>query len=200
MKLLKAYDKHLIGEQDFSGNIRGKCPLRLIEDKLLKDKFKASPCYIVGKGPSLANISNVDFESWSCPIICVNDSLKIILSLGLPNPLFYVAADRPSNYYPPNDIIKVLPHLVAHFYKHLKNVYVIETNVIKHLSSSYAIHLAYYLGCETLEFIAFDAFFGLTGYHDGSLCDANKQLTNVSFIKDEIRTPYVVSLPKEKLG
>ena len=202
MKLFKAYNKHLKGEEDFSGNIRGVCPLRLITDTLYKNRFSGMPAYIVGKGPSFNYINPSYFESWTTPIICVNQTIIPISRMGLPNPLFFIAADRPDDYYLDqatnlDGILKVFPHIVAHDYKRYRNVYVLEAAVIKHLSSCFAVELAYYLGCEMIDFIAFDAFFGLPGYADCFEQEPTlKHLENVASIRKQIKSPYTVTLPR----
>lgn len=195
MNLFKAYNRHLKGEEDFNGDIKGACPLTLVQDNLYRNRFSGMPAYIVGRGPSLQFLKPEHFESWKTPIICVNASIIMISKMGLPNPLFFIAADRPSDYYIDqadniDGIVKVFPHIVAHFYKQYKNVYILEAKVNQHLTMSYAIHLAYYLGCEMLDFVACDSFFGLGD---------EKYIVNNVNIKKEIRTPYTVSLPKENI-
>jgi hypothetical protein len=193
MTLFKAFNKHLKGEADFSGNIKGVCPLTLVQDTIYKNRFCDKPAYIVGRGPSLQYLKPDNFESWSVPIICVNNTIITVSKMGLPNPLFFIAADRPSDYYIDqaeniDRIVKVFPHVVAHFYKQYKNVYVIEAKVSQHLTLGFAIHLAYYMGCELIDFVACDAFFGI---------GEEKYIRNNINIKKEISSPYTVSLPKE---
>lgn len=198
MKLLKASDRKLKGEQDFSGNIRKRCPLLLTEHRGYEGKYEGQVVYIVGKGPSLDFVTPSIFRSDS-PIICINESYKVIKGLRLPNPIFFTQCDRPVEYYVDDTDIKILPHLVAHFYKQFKNVYVFEANIGRHLTSNLAIHFAYYLGAAMLELVSFDAFIGKEGYSDNVNCKPFKMyhLEHVADIKKEIKIPFRITCPNK---
>lgn len=59
----------------------------------LKEHFYQKACYIVGKGLSLDNLSPENFPDWS-PIICINESIHKVCSLGLRNPIFGIQQDN----------------------------------------------------------------------------------------------------------
>lgn len=68
----------------------------------LYDRHRGLPCYIVGKGASLGNLTAEYFIS-AAPIICMNQSIVIVQELGLDNPLYSLQKDGT-----PDDMVK--PH------------------------------------------------------------------------------------------
>ena len=54
--------------------------------------FKGRPCYIIGKGPSLDDLNEGDFDI-EVPILCINDSIHKMESLNIQNPLFVMQQD-----------------------------------------------------------------------------------------------------------
>jgi len=62
----------------------------LIED--LRSVFANKACYIIGKGPSLDHMVASDFKP-DIPMICINESIHKIESLGLRNPIFCIQQD-----------------------------------------------------------------------------------------------------------
>lgn len=59
---------------------------------VLRDRHKGLPAYIVGKGPSLANVRASDFAP-GCPVIVLNEAILAIQVLGLPNPIYSMQRD-----------------------------------------------------------------------------------------------------------
>src|ERR1035437_3888987 len=67
-----------------------KIPILLSE---LKNMFPDSLCYVVGKGPSLDNITAGCFPDPQAPIICINESIHVIEKLKLPNHIYVTQLD-----------------------------------------------------------------------------------------------------------
>ena len=61
--------------------------------KLLRPVFEGQTVYLVGKGPSLDKVEPGLFPDPKCPIIAINDSVTVIASLGLKNPLYGIQID-----------------------------------------------------------------------------------------------------------
>lgn len=57
-------------------------------------KTKRDAAYIVGKGPSLDFLTEKDFPDPEYPILCINESIKKIDTLNLPNPVYEIQQDR----------------------------------------------------------------------------------------------------------
>lgn len=54
--------------------------------------------YIIGKGPSLDELTKEDFIEYSnAPVLCVNESVHAIERLDIANPLFCIQYDRLNN-------------------------------------------------------------------------------------------------------
>lgn len=125
-----------------------------------KNLFKDSPCYVVGKGPSLDKIRSTDFKS-DVPIFCLNHSINVIEAIFnycRPN-LFCVQQDASVGE---ECIPKTGTHLLsvnaqgwnptatlydsADFGEH--------TSIISVVA---AVKLAKYMGCNHFTLLAFDA-------------------------------------------
>ena len=72
--------------------IRWRPKMRSFNEDLMamKDMYKGKKCYIVGKGPSLDDIF---IPNSDCPIICMNESIHKVESLGLSNPIYCIQQD-----------------------------------------------------------------------------------------------------------
>lgn len=57
----------------------------------LKDKHKGQTCYIIGKGPSLRNLRAHHFGPG--PVIVLNESIRYVQTLGLPNQIYSMQKD-----------------------------------------------------------------------------------------------------------
>lgn len=68
-----------------------KCVL----DKPVKELILDTPtAYIVGKGTSLSNVTELHFVEKFAPVICVNESIHLIEKLNLTNPTFVIVQDK----------------------------------------------------------------------------------------------------------
>jgi hypothetical protein len=56
----------------------------------LKDRHTGKRCYLIGKGPSLDRIDSIQSMLTSGVIVCVNESIHKIESLGIAHPPLYV--------------------------------------------------------------------------------------------------------------
>lgn len=54
---------------------------------------ETATAYVIGKGPSIDTLSVRDFEDPDAPVLCINESIRVVERLGLPNPLFAIAQD-----------------------------------------------------------------------------------------------------------
>lgn len=139
-----------------------------IETTEFKDTFKGLPCYIVGKGPSLDNVSSISFDP-TYPIVCCNEAMVIIRNLlkekGLSNQTFSAQVDFPTYYFNVPEDIVITHQRSRHGFPNHPNLYVME---IKKwpliLAPIHAVHFAHYLGCTKLLMIGMDAFKGINGY------------------------------------
>ena len=59
----------------------------------LQPYFEGRDCYIVGKGPSLDRLAASDFPDPRLPILCINESIHKVESLGLPNKVHVMQQD-----------------------------------------------------------------------------------------------------------
>ncbi len=67
-------------------------PRPLVEEKTISDfSIDGQTVYIIGKGPSLSNITKEHFGPH--PIFCINESIHMIEKLNLPNKTFVVFQD-----------------------------------------------------------------------------------------------------------
>jgi hypothetical protein len=57
----------------------------------LRNRHPGSVCYIVGKGPSLANLVASDFGPG--PVIVINEAIRFVQALGLPNQVYSMQKD-----------------------------------------------------------------------------------------------------------
>lgn len=122
--------------------------------------------YIIGKGPSLDLLSNKDFES-GCSILCINDSIHKVYSLGLDNPIFCITQDIALG-----NLCKVVgptfligKELVELYADH-PNTIVVDIEAPK-ITAILAIYIAKKNGCHHCRMLCFDACVtGETGYAD----------------------------------
>jgi len=57
----------------------------------LKDRHKGDTCYIIGKGPSLVNLRAWHFGKG--PVIVLNESIRMVQNMGLPNQIYSMQKD-----------------------------------------------------------------------------------------------------------
>lgn len=126
--------------------------------------FKGKECYVVGKGPSLDRLSLADFTNPDVPVICINESIKVIEKLGLPNRLFVLQQDawlkdtcKPTK----EGTIMLIGYACQHWYHAFRNKFCfhyIEIGLTKHnISAVYAIAIAKCCKCTGFRLYAFDA-------------------------------------------
>ena len=59
----------------------------------LEKAFKGKGCYVIGKGPSLDDIRPTHFTNPDWPIIAINEAIKTVELLNIPNPIFAMHQD-----------------------------------------------------------------------------------------------------------
>lgn len=57
----------------------------------LKDRHRGQTCYIVGKGPSLANLQAHHFGPG--PVLVLNEAIRYVQTMGLPNQIYSMQKD-----------------------------------------------------------------------------------------------------------
>ena len=118
-------------------------------------------CYIVGKGPSLDAIKASHFDGVSS-VLCVNDSIHKIVSLGIKNPLFLVQLDegfKDGNIVP--GVTSILNPKVRPFIGDRPNVYYIYPRTLgptaHTITAVFALNFAQKMGVRDFKFVCFDA-------------------------------------------
>lgn len=135
----------------------------------LLDMFKDKVVYIVGKGPSLDNLSKDNFEP-DALIICINESIRKIESLNLSNQLFMLQYDtRLRGTCHPNNTETILllnRSICAWYSNHEKKYKYSNLNITGPvISATCAIMICKTLEVSLIRLIAFDACTnGDTGY------------------------------------
>ena len=118
-------------------------------------------CYIVGKGPSLDAIKASHFDGVSS-VICINDSIHKIRSLGIKNPLFLCQQDiifKDTCIFP--DVTSILAPRVRPYVGNRPNVFYVHPRSVGHtamtITSIYAMNLAQMMDVRHFIFVCFDA-------------------------------------------
>jgi hypothetical protein len=127
----------------------------------LRGIFQGLPCYIIGKGPSLDDLTPLDFGDIYAPIIAINEAVMIINGLGLPNPVFLIQGDTGLTI-DPGPAALLLGLYIKHLYPNHPERYVFRSEmfgfgVSARLSVEMAIHIAALMGCTEGIMYAFDA-------------------------------------------
>jgi hypothetical protein len=141
------------------GQLRWHFPISEPQDiKHLKDKYVGKKAYIIGKGPSLDNLQNVEFEE-GCPVIALNESVHKAEECNV-NELYMMQQDTGINCRP-KYATPLLHFYLRHIYPEIPVRYVFtDTNfgLKKHgLTVIVAIAAAQYMGCSEIEMVSFDA-------------------------------------------
>jgi hypothetical protein len=128
----------------------------------LSGKYNGESAYVVGKGPSLDNIKASDFPNPKSPVICINESIHIIETLGLPNPLYVIQQDAQlKEACQPKNATILLSFNARNFYSRYDNKYIYSHELFQiptnSLSVRCAIELLKMMGIVQIHFIAFDA-------------------------------------------
>ena len=58
-----------------------------------RETFEGKGCYIIGKGPSLDNLSESDFLNTDWPVICINEAIHKVEELDIENPVYTIQQD-----------------------------------------------------------------------------------------------------------
>ena len=137
-------------------------PDQLITLETLRATFEGRGCYIVGKGPSLDNLSRSNFDSHTCPIICINESIHKVESLGLPNPIFAIQQDSKlhATCCPSHGTLLVSTH-AADAYAGFDKKYIFNPVAFKYTAGSLTVEIAVAickkLGTREFRMLCFDA-------------------------------------------
>lgn len=130
---------------------------------VFKNLYVEQAAYIVGKGPSLDNISEKCFRDPRAPIICINESIHIIEKLDLLNDIFVTQLDHEleETCRPIKPTTKMFTGpMCANLYKEGVYRYVVDPamfGLIDCISAEYAIMLARHMGCISIELFCFDS-------------------------------------------
>lgn len=145
----------------------------------LANVYAGQTCYIVGKGPSLLNLT-ADHFAQPGPVVTLNQAICTVQTLGLPNPLlsmqkdgaYPIVCDRPCAHCPDTGPDMVRPDsgallLVskansAHCFTDYRPRYVFDTEADLFLywrmaSAVVAVRLAELMSCTGLVFVSLDA-------------------------------------------
>ena len=126
----------------------------------LQNKYDKG-CYIIGKGPSLDNLVFEDFkDDW--PILCLNESIHKIESLGLINDIYVMQQDDTiTDTCKPQKATMLITRKCESFYKDIVNKLFFSVGQFGLGEKSYsvivAIRMARFLGCKELVLYGFDA-------------------------------------------
>lgn len=158
-KTLKADYNKFTNEPRWFPKSKGSIPL-----SDLKRYFDGKECYIIGKGPSLDRLQAIDFPNQGAPIICLNESIRKVESLGIANKLFVLQQDawlketcRPKQ----TTTTMLLNHSCQNWYPDIGDKFIfhhLELGLKKRfLSVTYAIAIAKLCGVKTFKLLCFDA-------------------------------------------
>lgn len=128
----------------------------------LKNKYKGRDGYIIGKGPSLDNISKDIFTSPDAVVIAINEAIYKVESLDLPNDVFGLQCDALlNNTCKPDKSPLLISHHIQYYYPKLTNKYVFSyaEHIIhaQSLSSQICLSLMKMMGVRHITLVAFDA-------------------------------------------
>ena len=117
--------------------------------------------YIVGKGPSLDQLRKEHFDGVST-IICINDSIHKIVSLGLDNPLYMCQQDAPLK---DKNIVEGVTSILAPRVRSAvgvrENVHYVHPRTVgptaNTITGVFAMNIAQQMGVRSFKFMCFDA-------------------------------------------
>jgi len=127
----------------------------------LRPIFHDKKCYIIGKGPSLDNLTEQAFDEPTAPIIAINESIHKVESLKIPNPIFALQQDMGlrDTCKPTRGKLLVSEH-AQHWYAEYLNKYVYDYKELgvkqTQLSVICAIEIAKKYGVRSFDLICFD--------------------------------------------
>lgn len=167
------------------------------------------PCYIVGKGGSLVNLSTKHFAALGAPIIAINESIDYVQDLNLypDTPVYFIQQDVQVKATPKDPTIAVLHSDVAGKYEYLNKRHIFENSDFGHghkvMSAFVAIELAKYMGCSRVFMVSFDYAIkgtvsypeGMTDYRNGT--EAWKNLKErIEKAADYMQVDYITPVPE----
>ena len=127
-----------------------------------REYFERRGCYLVGKGPSLDELSTADFSNSKWPIIAMNDAIHKVESLNLPNPVYGAQQDTSlQGTCRPAKGKLFVAYQSRHFYSDFKDKIIFHPVDLEMSSSSLtvlcAIRIAKKLGVKQFTMLCFDA-------------------------------------------
>ena len=158
-----------------------------------KFQFNDRPCYIVGKGASLVNLTSKTFSALGAPVIAINEAIDSVQEKNLypDTPLFFLQQDSAPKANPREDVIGIIHSDIEDRYTHLKERHIFENNDFGHprkvMSVFVAIQMARYMGCSRIFLVSFDyAVSGSIAYPEG-VTDHRKGTEAWKFLKEKIQ-------------
>jgi len=136
-------------------------PKMLDDNKVesLESIFKNKTAYIIGKGPSLDNLTADAFADESSPILAINESITKIESLSLPNPTFLMVYDMKK--YKVKNAGVIVPSGIKYLYNNRPtysyNTSQLKLKIKKSLTALFAIEICKSLGVKDFHMISFDS-------------------------------------------
>lgn len=133
---------------------------KMLDDKNIEDlkpTFEGKIAYIIGKGPSLDNLTANAFADESAPVLAINESIEKVESLDLPNPTFLMMFDSKKFKVFKSGV--VVPKHIRYLYAHRPTFSYgsREIKVDKSLTALFAIEICKILGTVEFQLISFDA-------------------------------------------
>lgn len=128
----------------------------------LKPIFDNKECYIIGKGPSLDNLTEQAFAEEDAPVICLNESIHKVESLAIKNPIFVLQQDMGlrNTCKPSRGALLISTH-AQHWYDDFKNKYIYNPREMglhgNQLAVICAIEIAKILNTKSFNMLCFDA-------------------------------------------
>ena len=127
----------------------------------LKNTFENKPCYIVGKGFSLNNVTRACFLLPDAPVIVISEAIRIIEKLKLPNKLISLQKDAFT-------VINISweTQLLLHVHESAVEVGCLDKELfdnvelgleINDFSALTAIRIGQLMGCNEFHFVSFDS-------------------------------------------
>lgn len=138
---------------------------RFITDNRVEDfrpLFIGKSCYIIGKGPSLDDLSKEDFKNTHYPVICLNESIHKVETLKLINPVFGLQQDaKLKNHCKPNKAPLFVSTKACNYYNDYDKAYIFDNLRLgltrNALSVTAAITISKLLGSQSYIMMCFDA-------------------------------------------
>ena len=117
--------------------------------------------YIIGKGPSLDHLRKEHFDGVSS-VICVNDSINKVISLGIDNPLFMCQQDTNlGKTCIVAGVTSILAPRLRHMIGERPGVYYVHPRTVgptaNTITGVFAMNIAQQMGVKEFTFVCFDA-------------------------------------------